>query len=89
MSDERVVLRRVLDEADAFLGGLDSRPVRPQVDVDAVAAALGGPLPEHPQDVLGVVEDLITGGGAGADGHAVGAVLRLGHGRRAAGRAGR
>ena len=65
MSDERVVLQRVLDEADAFLDGLDHRPVRPRTDVDGVAAALGGPLPEHPQDALTVVEDLIAGASPG------------------------
>ena len=61
MSGERVVLERVLDEADAFLGGLDARPVRAQTDVDGVVEALGGPLPEHPQEALTVVEDLIAG----------------------------
>ncbi len=65
MSDERVVLQRVLDEADAFLGGLDDRPVHPQTDVDGVVAALGGPLPEHPQDPLRVVEELVAGAGPG------------------------
>src|SRR4051812_803067 len=61
MSDEGAVLHRVLDEADAFLGGLDERPVRPQTDVDGVVAALGGPLPEHPQPASAVVEELIAG----------------------------
>lgn len=61
MSDEQRVLRRVLEEAEAFLGGLDERPVAPATDVDGVVAALGGPLPEHPQDPLRVVEDLVAG----------------------------
>ena len=45
MSDDDKVLARVLDEATAFLGGLDQRSVAPRADVDQVAAALGGPLP--------------------------------------------
>ena len=61
MSDEQRVLRRVLEEAEAFLGGLDERPVAPSTDVDGGVAALGGSLPEHPQDPLRVVEDLVAG----------------------------
>ncbi len=60
MSDEKL-LARVLDEATAFLAGLDGRPVTPRTEVDGVAAALGGPLPTEGADPLEVVEALIAG----------------------------
>ncbi len=45
---ERRALRRVVDEADGFLAGLDERPVCARWDVDAVAETLdavgGGPI---------------------------------------------
>jgi glutamate/tyrosine decarboxylase-like PLP-dependent enzyme len=61
VSDERKILQRVLDETDGFFAGLDDRPVRARDDVDLVAAALGGPLPENGTDPLEVVEELIAG----------------------------
>ena len=61
MSDEDKVLTRVLDEATSFLSGLDDRPVAARADVDQVAEALGGPLPEVGSDPLEVVEALIAG----------------------------
>ena len=39
MSDDRLVLQRVLAEACAFLDGLPDRPVRASADAEAVAAA--------------------------------------------------
>ena len=61
MSDEDKVLTRVLDEATSFLSGLDDRPVAARADVDQVAEALGGPLPEDGSEALEVVEALIAG----------------------------
>jgi glutamate/tyrosine decarboxylase-like PLP-dependent enzyme len=61
MSDEDKALTRVLDEATSFLGGLDERPVRARADVDQVAEAMGGPLPDAGSDPLEVVEALIAG----------------------------
>jgi glutamate/tyrosine decarboxylase-like PLP-dependent enzyme len=61
VSDEDKVLTRVLDEATGFLGGLTDRPVAARADVDAVADALGGPLPEEGADPLEVVEALVAG----------------------------
>ena len=61
MSDEDKLLTRVMDEAMGFLSGLDARPVAARADVDQVAAALGGPLPEVGSDPLEVIEALIAG----------------------------
>jgi glutamate/tyrosine decarboxylase-like PLP-dependent enzyme len=61
MSDEDKVLTRVLDEATSFLGGLDDRSVAARADVDRVAEAMGGPLPEQGSEALEVVEALIAG----------------------------
>ncbi len=62
---ESEVLRRVLLETTAYLDGLDDQPVRARLDVDGVAQALGGPLPEDPADPLPVIEELIAGAGPG------------------------
>ena len=61
MSSEREVLERVLAEAEDFLTGLGDRPVRSVTDVDGVAGALGGPLPEEGTADRAVVEELIAG----------------------------
>ena len=62
MNDPEVdVLRRVLAETTGYLNGLDDRPVAARVDVDGVALALGGPLPEQPTDPVTVIEELIAG----------------------------
>ena len=61
MGDEDKVLTRVLDEATSFLSGLDDRSVAARSDVDQVAEALGGPLPEQGSEALEVVEALIAG----------------------------
>ena len=59
--DHHKVLRRVFDETMMYLDGLDERLVRARTDVDGVAAALGGPLPEEASDPLSVIEELIAG----------------------------
>jgi glutamate/tyrosine decarboxylase-like PLP-dependent enzyme len=61
VGDEDKVLTRVLDEATSFLSGLDDRSVAARADVDQVAEALGGPLPEQGSEALEVVEALIAG----------------------------
>ena len=61
MGDEDKVLTRVLDEATRFLSGLDDRSVAARADVDQVAEALGGRLPDQGSAPLEVVEALIAG----------------------------
>ena len=65
MTDDHKILPRVLEEAEGFLNTLDQRPVRARIDVDGVAAALGGPLPEDGGDALAVIDELIAGAGPG------------------------
>ncbi len=57
MSDGRL-LRRTAELATAFLDGLDERRVGGPVDLGALRAAMGGPLPEVGEDPTAVVEDL-------------------------------
>jgi glutamate/tyrosine decarboxylase-like PLP-dependent enzyme len=56
MSDERELLRRTSEIAADFLDSLDERPVFPQVSLEDVADALGGPLPDASSDPLEVIE---------------------------------
>lgn len=59
--DQRAILERVHAEALAFLDGLPDRPVNARYDVDDVAAALGGSLPEIGADPYVVIEELVAG----------------------------
>ena len=59
--DETAVLKRVLAESVAFLDGLPGRPVNARYDVDDVAEALGGPLPETGTGPYTVIEELLAG----------------------------
>jgi glutamate/tyrosine decarboxylase-like PLP-dependent enzyme len=61
MSEEHKLLQRVLDETTTYLNGLDDRPVAARTDVDGVASALGGALPEEGGDARAVIEELIAG----------------------------
>ncbi|HEY5787550.1 MAG TPA: pyridoxal-dependent decarboxylase [Microlunatus sp.] len=61
VDQQRAVLERVLAESLDFLDGLPSRPVNALADVDEVAAALGGPLPDDASDPLAVIEELLAG----------------------------
>src|SRR3954451_18176000 len=61
MGDERRVLRRVSEEAERFLDGLGDRPVCAASDVDQVAAALGGPLPDGGAGPVRVIAELAAG----------------------------
>lgn len=58
---QRAVLERVLAESRVFLDDLPTRSVSARADVDAVAAALGGPLPDVGADPLEVIETLVRG----------------------------
>jgi glutamate/tyrosine decarboxylase-like PLP-dependent enzyme len=58
MNNETALLSRTAVIASEYLESLDIRPVGPQVDLAALRAALGGPLPEGPTDALTVVSDL-------------------------------
>jgi glutamate/tyrosine decarboxylase-like PLP-dependent enzyme len=61
MNDERKILERVLEEATGFLDGLPSRRVAARTDVEGVATALRGPLPDEGAEPLEVIEELIAG----------------------------
>jgi glutamate/tyrosine decarboxylase-like PLP-dependent enzyme len=61
MNDERKILERVLEEATGFLEGLPSRRVAARTDVEGVATALRGPLPDEGAEPLEVIEELIAG----------------------------
>jgi glutamate/tyrosine decarboxylase-like PLP-dependent enzyme len=50
------LLNRTRELAEAFLTGVDARPVFPAASFHQLVEALGGPLPEEPQDPLAVIE---------------------------------
>ena len=58
MTDETTLLSRTADLAIDYLASLETRPVGPRVDLAALRAAMGGPLPDAPTDPLTVVADL-------------------------------
>ena len=58
MTDESRLLSRTAEIAMAYRDSLATRPVGRPVDLAALRAALGGPLPDHPTDPLAVIEDL-------------------------------
>lgn len=58
MSDVRDLLRLTSELAADFVDSLDERAVLPPVDVPALRAALGGPLPEEPIDPATVIAEL-------------------------------
>jgi glutamate/tyrosine decarboxylase-like PLP-dependent enzyme len=57
MTDRRL-LQRTADLATDFLDALPSRRVFPDVDLESLRAAMGGPLPDRGQDATVVVEGL-------------------------------
>ena len=58
----RDLLAAAADHAAAFLDGLPDRPVGPaQTDPAALGEALGGPLPEGPEDPRAVLDALVAG----------------------------
>ncbi len=58
MDDRRALLDRTAELANDFLDRLPNRPVGRPTDLEKLRAALGGPLPDGPQDPIGVVEAL-------------------------------
>jgi glutamate/tyrosine decarboxylase-like PLP-dependent enzyme len=56
--DRRRLLDRTNELANDFLDRLPTRPVGRPTDLEKLRAALGGPLPEEPQDALDVVDGL-------------------------------
>jgi glutamate/tyrosine decarboxylase-like PLP-dependent enzyme len=54
------LLRRTAELASDFLGRLPDRPVSAPVDLTALRAALGGPLPDRGEDPREVIETLAT-----------------------------
>ena len=65
MTDRSRLLGRTAEIATDYLGSLDARRVGGPVDLPALRAALGGPLPEGPSDPLDVVEGLASAADAG------------------------
>ncbi len=57
-TDESRLLDRTAEIASAYRASLATRPVAGPVDLAALRAALGGPLPDGPTDPLTVIEDL-------------------------------
>jgi len=58
MSETPRTLNRAAALAADYLAGLDARPVGGQVDLPALRAAMGGPLPDGPTDPVAVIEAL-------------------------------
>lgn len=60
MDDRKELLSRAAELAGEFLDGLPERPVGPPVDLAALRAALGGPLPDRGEDPRSVIEGLAS-----------------------------
>lgn len=60
MDDLTPLLQRAVEHAAAYRRSLPDRPVRPDLDVDAVTAAFAGPLPSAPAPPDQVLEDLVA-----------------------------
>ena len=58
-SATRAILRRAGAHATAYLDGLADRPVGPTVGPSELRRRLAQPLPEHPTDPAGVIDDLV------------------------------
>jgi glutamate/tyrosine decarboxylase-like PLP-dependent enzyme len=65
MADTSRLLARTAELAAAYIDSLDTRPVHPAIDLGALRAAMGGPLPDGPSDPLDVVERLAAAAEAG------------------------
>ena len=63
--DFEEVLQRAHELALKYLGTLDDRPIGAEVDREALAAALGGPLGDEPSDPARVVQELFEGADPG------------------------
>src|SRR5204862_5399680 len=62
----RELLRETADHAADFPESLSERPVFPPVDLDALRARLGGPVPDGPTEAGEVVAELAAAGGDAA-----------------------
>ena len=60
MDDLSRLLTDAAATAAAYRASLGERPVAPQVDLDALRTALGGPLPTRPSPAEDVVRDLVA-----------------------------
>ena len=86
----RDLLTAAAGHAADFLDGLPERRVGPaETDPAALRAALGGPLPDGPEDPRAVLDALVAGRRRRPDGQPVAALLRLRVRGLAARRAGR
>jgi glutamate/tyrosine decarboxylase-like PLP-dependent enzyme len=70
MTDRTRILSRATELATTYLDSLEARPVGGPVDLAALRAALGGPLPDGPTDPLTVVEGLSAAADPGLVGSA-------------------
>ena len=80
--DNGSLLHRTADLATDFLDGLDERPVGGPVDLAALRAAMGGPLPEEGEDPAAVIEAPGPRRGAGHRRDRRAALLRVRHRRQ-------
>jgi glutamate/tyrosine decarboxylase-like PLP-dependent enzyme len=69
-TDTARLLARTADLATDYLTSLDERPVVKPVDLAALRAAMGGPLPDGPTDPVEVVESLARAADPGIVGSA-------------------
>ena len=70
LADNSRLLARTAALASDYLDSLATRPVAQAVDLPALRAALGGPLPDGPTDPIEVVEGLATAAEPGLVGSA-------------------
>ena len=70
MTDRRPLLHQTVDIAADFLDRLPERPVGPPVDLPALRAALGGPMPDHGEDPRAVIDALAAAAEPGLVGSA-------------------
>jgi glutamate/tyrosine decarboxylase-like PLP-dependent enzyme len=57
-ADERALLQRAAELAVGWVESLDTRAIRPDMSYPAMLATFDGPVPEHGEDPLEVVEEL-------------------------------
>src|SRR3989442_7409678 len=65
---ERELFRQTAEYAADFVETLGERPIRPEVDVEQLVEALGGPLPEAGLDPRAVLASLVEDAGPGVVG---------------------
>ena len=83
------LLAHAHERAMEFLNSLPDRPVAPRASFEELMAALGGPLPEAPQDPVSIVLDLSSPARAGPRRQRRAALLRFCHRRKLSARRGR